>query len=420
MWGKLFGSKNKTPEDVVKTLRDGLREIARLSQSSQTRDAETSPLSAVSDGHDVDDKDKQRDWRLGKANDEVSKAMQALKVVLFGDASNEIAVKTQDVNQVIRLAYETDLLDVMTRFLSVMQFETRKDAVQIFNNLLRRESETRTKAMTSLRNDDDNGDNDTEVNKKKYDSNLDDSIEYSIVHKVSEDDGQIIGTLMDGYENGDIALNCGQMLRECIKHERLLKLVLESGQVWKFFRLVEKNDFDVASDAFSTFKDCLMRHTATSAKFIEGVIDRFEGEYNTLLASPNYVTRRQSLKLLGEMLLERCNFKIMTHYIASASNLRLAMNLLLDNRRNIQFEAFHVFKIFVANPKKPAQIQTILLRNRDKMLNYLHDFLSDREDEQFQEDRRLVIQEIQSLRPAGNTSSNSANVNNGSNTQIIF
>lgn len=36
----------------------------------------------------------------------------------------------------------------------------------------------------------------------------------------------------------------------------------------------------------------------------------------------------------------------MTKYIADAENLKLMMNLLRDKSRNIQFEAFHVFKVF--------------------------------------------------------------------------
>lgn len=96
-------------------------------------------------------------------------------------------------------------------------------------------------------------------------------------------------------------------------------------------------------------------------------------EYEKLLHSDNYVTKRQSLKvwihilvwitlwfertfllyciylllvqLLGELLLDRHNFTVMTSYISRAENLKLMMNLLRDNSRNIQFEAFHVFKV---------------------------------------------------------------------------
>lgn len=38
-------------------------------------------------------------------------------------------------------------------------------------------------------------------------------------------------------------------------------------------------------------------------------------KYNILLRSANYVTRRQSLKLLGELLLDRANFQVMMRYI---------------------------------------------------------------------------------------------------------
>lgn len=339
MWAKLFPSKSKSPEDVVKGLRESLRE-GRVVQE---------------DGRG-----------MKRMHEEVSKAMQALKVMLFGDASNEIEVKAQDVSEVVRLACDSDLLLLIGRHLSSMEFETRKDAVQIFNNLLRREA--------------------------------DESTGNCAASKVAENDGEIVKVLVDGYKDGNIALNCGHILRECIRHEKLTKLVFHNEQFWTFFELVELSDFDVASDAFQTFKDCLVRHVSVSAWFIEGNMDRFVTSYNELLRSQNYVTRRQSLKLLGEMLLERSNFRIMTHYIASATNLRLIMNLLLDSRKNIQFEAFHVFKIFVANPNKPDDVQHILVRNKEKMLAYLTDFLSDRQDDQFQKDRQLVLKEIGLLR----------------------
>lgn len=50
-------------------------------------------------------------------------------------------------------------------------------------------------------------------------------------------------------------------------------------------------------------------------------------------------------QLLGELLLDRHNFTVMTKYISRAENLKLMMNMLRDNSRNIQFEAFHVFKV---------------------------------------------------------------------------
>ena len=52
--------------------------------------------------------------------------------------------------------------------------------------------------------------------------------------------------------------------------------------------------------------------------------------YAKLLNSENYVTRRQSLKLLGELLLDRANFSIMSKYVAlSLSRTQLCSRLRL-------------------------------------------------------------------------------------------
>jgi len=72
---------------------------------------------------------------------------------------------------------------------------------------------------------------------------------------------------------------------------------------------------------------------------------QFFSHYALLVGSDNYVTKRQSLKLLGEILLDRTNFNVMTRYIANEDNLKVMMNLLRDKSKNIQFEAFHVFKV---------------------------------------------------------------------------
>lgn len=76
------------------------------------------------------------------------------------------------------------------------------------------------------------------------------------------------------------------------------------------------------------------------------------------------------------------------------------MNLLRDKSANIQFEAFHVFKVFVANPKKPADITQILINNREKLILYLQKFQNEKEDEQFVEEKTLLIKTLANLEPA--------------------
>lgn len=100
--------------------------------------------------------------------------------------------------------------------------------------------------------------------------------------------------------------------------------------------------------------------------------------YNHLLDSTSYVAKRQSLKLLGEMLVDRAHYQMMLRYVADDGNLKRVMNLLRDRSKNIQLEAFHVFKVFVANPKKSPGVEAILQRNRARLLTFLSEFQRDR------------------------------------------
>ena len=56
------------------------------------------------------------------------------------------------------------------------------------------------------------------------------------------------------YEHQEVALHCGSMMRECSRYEPLAKIMLHSEEFYNFFTYVEVSTFDIASDAFSTFK----------------------------------------------------------------------------------------------------------------------------------------------------------------------
>lgn len=332
---KLFGGKNKTPQELVKNLKEHLGVLADATASES---------------------------KYKKSQEDVSKNLTAMKGLLYGTENAE--PQTEIVAQLAQELYQSHLLIHLINNLQKIDFEGKKDVAQIFNNILRRQIATRSP-----------------------------TVEY-----ICQSNPEILTTLINGYEHQDIALTCGLMLRECIRHEPLARIILESEVFYKFFDYVEVSTFDVASDAFSTFKELLTRHKILCAAFLENNYDKFFTPYQLLLNSENYVTRRQSLKLLGELLLDRHNFTIMTRYISNPENLKLMMNMLRDRSRNIQFEAFHVFKVFVANPNKPKPILDILVRNRDRLIEFLSNFHNDRmEDEQFNDEKAYLIRQIQDL-----------------------
>ncbi|KAM7525283.1 hypothetical protein LguiA_015185 [Lonicera macranthoides] len=333
----LFKSKPKTPADLVR----------------QTRD-----LLIIADRNPTNRDTKREDKML-----ELSKVIRELKSILYGNSESEPV--SEACAQLTQEFFKENTLRLLIVCLPKLNLEARKDATQVVANLQRQQVQSRLIACDYL------------------EANLD-----------------IMDILVLGYQNPEMALHYGTMLRECIRHQSIARYVLESEHVKKFFDYIQLPNFDIAADAAATFKELLTRHKSTVAEFLSKNYDWFFAEYNSkLLESANYITRRQAIKLLGDMLLDRSNSAVMMRYVSSRDNLRILMNLLRESSKSIQIEAFHVFKLFAANQNKPADIVSILVANRSKLLRLFADFKTDKEDEQFEADKAQVVKEIASLEP---------------------
>eukprot|EP00823_Brevimastigomonas_motovehiculus_P001639 TRINITY_DN1222_c0_g3_i1.p1 TRINITY_DN1222_c0_g3~~TRINITY_DN1222_c0_g3_i1.p1 ORF type:complete len:397 (+),score=101.98 TRINITY_DN1222_c0_g3_i1:53-1243(+) len=295
--------------------------------------------------------------QMKKSMEKISTNLSEMKFMLYGDGDNE--PKQENVKKLSDDLFHSEVLLAMLTHIKKFEFEARKDVAQVYNFLLRQ--------------------------RKK------ESLDYITAHP------EILKMLVSGYADSDIALNCGSILREVVRHESLCDALLNSPLFDLFFEYVQLPTFDVASDAFSTFKILLTKHKTLAAKFLEKNFDAVFKKYNELLQSKNYVTKRQSLKLLGELLLNRANFNVMIKYINGAENLKIMMNLLRGNTKAIQFEAFHVFKIFVANPKKSAPVLEILTRNKDRLIEFLKKFQKEKADEQFTDEKNILLTTLEQL-----------------------
>ncbi|KAM0947750.1 putative armadillo-like helical protein [Dioscorea sansibarensis] len=269
-----------------------------------------------------------------KALEEVEKNILSMKQLLSGNGEAEL--HPDQVSQVADEVCKDDLLSLFVHKLPTLGWHARKDLVHCWCILL----------------------------SQKVGSS------YCCVDYI-ENHVELLDFLIVCYNNKEIALNCGTMLRECIKYPSLAKYILESTSFELFFTYVELPNFDIASDALATFKDLLTRHENAVSQFLSSHFEQFFARYEKLLTSANYVTRRQSLKFLSDLLLESPNTQIMKRYILEVRYLKIMMELLQDSSKNIQISAFHVFKVFVANPNKPSEVIDILLKNRDILMTRL-------------------------------------------------
>ena len=97
-----------------------------------------------------------RDKKQEKAQEDLSKHLQNTKSLLLGSDSSSSAGCTDAggnsggnqsdiiVAQLSQEVYNSGLLLLLLRNLHMVDFEGKKDAVQVFNNLLRRQIGTRT------------------------------------------------------------------------------------------------------------------------------------------------------------------------------------------------------------------------------------------------------------------------------------
>ena len=94
------------------------------------------------------------------------------------------------------------------------------------------------------------------------------------------------------------------------------------------------------------WQDILTKDKPLTSHYLSLNFDLFFERYNRILVnSSSYVTKRQSIKLLGEILLDRANYNVMTAYVDKGEHLKICMNLLRDDRKMVQYEGFHVFKV---------------------------------------------------------------------------
>lgn len=231
-----------------------------------------------------------------QAGEEVSKNLFQMKAILYGDgggfAENEktglqadsIAETEPQPDQVAQLAqevYNNDVLQLLVSNIWRFEFEAKKDVSQIFNNLLRRQIGVRWPTVEHLA--------------AKPDV-LFTALKGLVARRLTQElEGTDARSLVQRYENPDVALNTGMILREMLRHEVLAKTLLYSDKcVFLFCKFspcgaqltqptrrfytfpdhIEKTTFGVSCDAFANFKETLTRHKPMVAEYLEKNYDR--------------------------------------------------------------------------------------------------------------------------------------------------
>lgn len=206
----LFGKSQKSPADVVKALKESVNLLEK------------------------------GDKKAEKAQEDVSKNLLLIKNMLYGTSDAEPQTDII-VAQLAQELYNSNLLLLLIQNLNRIDFEGKKDVAQVFNNILRRQIGTRSPTVEYI------------CTKPEILFTLMSGL---VSVQISQKNNTLIMIfiIVFRYDSQEIALNCGTMLRECARYEALAKIMLYSEDFYQFFTYVEVSTFDIASDAFSTFK----------------------------------------------------------------------------------------------------------------------------------------------------------------------
>eukprot|EP01084_Bolivina_argentea_P227958 385087_1 len=228
---------------------------------------------------------------------------------------------------------------------------------------------------------------------------------------------QIVSALFDQYEQ-----HASSTLHEMAKRKEFTNMLLNIVQIpYKYtnsqngyqdghqskhiveqlFELSENKCFNVSMNAYKTLYQLLINgHKEYVRQYLNNNFSVVFNGINKLIKKDHFVTQKQFLFLLRDLLTGKGNFEILKRYTSKKDNLAIIMNLMKKCKQNsISYEAYHIFKIFIANPNKDKDIMVILWKNKQKLVDLLVNFHENkiRDDEQFGEDKSVVIQCIKNI-----------------------
>jgi calcium binding protein 39 len=189
----------------------------------------------------------------------------------------------------------------------------------------------------------------------------------------------------------ELSVYAGEMLRVCTKHEPLARMLHAPERLDRLLTHCAAPCFDVATDSFATFRELILNSPISDVYIknnCQAIIDRLHGT----LVGTNYAPCRQTLKLIGELIMAFEDFQ--NAYLTDEKNLITMMKLMLSPYRNISMEAFHIFRLFVVRENVPEPIVRILRKNSEKLAQLVQHLLDQIDDDEIQREKELLLETL--------------------------
>ena len=207
---------------------------------------------------------------------------------------------------------------------------------------------------------------------------------------------QALSTLFSYIDDQNLFSISNIIIRECLSEESFLVYLYEHHYVSSFLRFLNGDNFELLTSAFKTFEMMLMTNKEISSQFILNDYDIFALEMKVLLASPNYITQMIILPLITNFITAEPCRAILMNFVSDADNMCLIMPHLGSKSKKVRLSAYYLFKLFVINPRRNQNIRKILRKNKDKLTRIIRRLSFPDDDEELNEERITVIQNLSS------------------------
>eukprot|EP01083_Nonionella_stella_P118367 353345_1 len=211
-------------------------------------------------------------------------------------------------------------------------------------------------------------------------------------------------SVLKDYQNGKIALHWGPILRECILHKDLCEILLHIFYLQLLAKCVENPNAEAVSDVFLAFLALLTKNRSIVFKFfVKHCEDIFAEVFVILLSVDNVVTRKKTLSLIHDILLEKKNHQYMFRYVSGAKHLERTMKFLRIKSVVVQFAVLDVVKHFIASNNKSEAVSRILFNNRNTPHSFLMNFEKEY-DSEFDADKVYLLDQLDKVTCDGSNS----------------
>jgi len=175
----------------------------------------------------------------------------------------------------------------------------------------------------------------------------------------------VASSLVQGCGDAEVALYCSDMLRGLTKFKSLVHFLLDLDTVETLWDFMDNSDIEISMQASKCLNDLLTAYPEETLQFLapaEKRFDPFFAKLHYFVTHEDMWLQRPGYALLIKILELDALKTVLRKYVANDRFLRIHMNLLRSESRQIQKDAFIVLEKFVMS-KESDRVEQILMRN---------------------------------------------------------